>query len=208
MTFNSFIKNFKITNDIGNDKIQKEILKNVDDDFITCINELGGKTFNEGLYRVFRGDQILKASENIIRVFQEANNSIIVFGYDWLGRHYAVDNENVENGKKLILMLEPGAGEAMSIPVPILDFHNSELISCSEEALSVNFFKKWKKLNPESIAPDKCIGYKIPLFLGGRDIIDNLELIDLEVYIDICGQLRNKISKLKNGQTIKDIIIK
>ena len=37
-----------------------------------------------------------------------------------------------------------------------------------------------------------CVGYKVPLFLGGADVLANLEVIDLSVYVEICGQLRNE----------------
>ena len=38
--------------------------------------------------------------------------------------------------------------------------------------------------------PARCVGYKVPLFLGGADDIGDLELADLDVYWTITGQLR------------------
>ncbi len=45
-----------------------------------------------------------------------------------------------------------------------------------------------------NIPLDKCAGYKIPLFIGGNDTVDNLELSDIYVYWEICSQLKNKIN--------------
>lgn len=39
------------------------------------------------------------------------------------------------------------------------------------------------------IPHDKCVGYKVPLFLNGEDNISNLELSDIEVYWGIMGQM-------------------
>ena len=39
------------------------------------------------------------------------------------------------------------------------------------------------------LAPDVCVGYEIPLFLGGRDEVDNLAPVDLWAYWSISGQL-------------------
>lgn len=38
---------------------------------------------------------------------------------------------------------------------------------------------------------NECAGYKIPLFLNGDDIVDNLEVSDMEVYWEIMMPLIN-----------------
>lgn len=118
---------------------------------------------------------------------------MIPFGYDWLGRYFAVDFGRMKDNQPLILLLEPGAGEAMQIPAPVTEFHNETLVELANDALALSFYKEWKEINPDDIQPDQCVGYKVPLFLNGADDIDNLELSDLSVYIEICGQLRNKV---------------
>ena len=45
----------------------------------------------------------------------------------------------------------------------------------------------------------------MPLFLGGRDEIHNLELVDMDVYWSICGQLRLGTRKLPEGTTIQQV---
>jgi len=38
----------------------------------------------------------------------------------------------------------------------------------------------------------RCIGYKIPLFLGGEDVIVNLEDSDMEVYWYIVSEIKKR----------------
>src|SRR5690349_16175513 len=87
---------------------------------------LGGKTFNYGLYRVLRIDQIPAATQAMEGVFPEYRGRIVPFAFDWLGRHFAMDRARIESGQPQVLMLEVGAGEAMEIPASILDFHDRE----------------------------------------------------------------------------------
>ncbi len=169
------------------------------------LNALGGKTFNHGLYRVLHTDQITAASQAMEREFPEYRGRIVPFAFDWLGRHFACDRARVENGQPQVLMLEVGVGEAMEIPASVLDFHNIELVDYTDDALAAPFWRQWRSSNPTDLAFTDCVGYKIPLFLGGADVLANLEVIDLSVYVEICGQLRNKVRTLAPGQSIRSV---
>jgi hypothetical protein len=201
MTLTPFTSKFEITADVGNS--HDAIPPNCGGSkFLEIIADLGGKTFCDGLYRVLRGDQVLASVEAMEGVFPEFAKRIVPFGYDWLGRHFAVDLGRVESGAPQVLMLEVGAGEAMQIPTSIEDFHNIELVNHSDDALSVPFWKRWRESNSKLLPYSECVGYKVPLFLGGKDDLPNLEIIDLSVYVHICGQLRNKTLSLSAGQSI------
>lgn len=176
-------------------------------DLALIISELGGQTFNHGLYRVLREDQLVASRDAMECVFPEYRGRIIPFAFDWLGRHFASDLARVENGRPLVLMLEVGAGEAMEIPVSALDFHNVELVEYADDALSAPFWNQWRMGNPGDLAFTNCVGYKVPLFLGGADVVANLEVIDLSVYVEMCGQLRGKARTLPPGQSIRNIAI-
>ena len=39
----------------------------------------------------------------------------------------------------------------------------------------------------------RCAGYKVPLFLGGDDIVENLEDSDMEVYWEVLTQAKRLI---------------
>ncbi len=208
MLYKKFLEKFSITNDVGSSSFEssKEL---VSEDLVETIRELGGKTFNNGVYRVLTGKKIPEMTKELCNVFPECKNNIMCFGYDWLGRSFAVRLKSKRGEKGLqVLLLEPGAGEIMEISASIVDFHNYELVNHANDALAIDFYKQWQSINNKPIDPSQCVGYKVPLFLGGSDTIDNLELIDMDVYIEICGQLRNKIIDLPEGKTIKEITIR
>ncbi|YCM45159.1 T6SS immunity protein Tdi1 domain-containing protein [Verrucomicrobiaceae bacterium 227] len=164
----------------------------------TGITELlsssGGATFANGLYRLHGSGDIAGWTKNVEAAFPEYQGAVACFGYDWLGRHFALDARTNE-GQWPILLIEPGAGEAMQIPASFADFHNVELVEYASDALSEPFFQEWINSGGGRPRPAECIAYKTPLFLGGSDTIENLEVSDMEVYWHLCGELRGKIAK-------------
>jgi hypothetical protein len=89
--------------------------------------------------------------------------------------------------------------------VPFSQFHDRELVDYGEEALARSFFDLWRASRGQSPALAECVGYRRPLFLGGRDSIDNLELSELDVYWTIMGQLRRQARGLPEGTPISEI---
>ncbi|NOU95690.1 DUF1851 domain-containing protein [Paenibacillus sp. LMG 31456] len=150
-----------------------------------------GQSFKKGLYRVHHVSEISKWTSIIESAFPKFQNKIICFSYDWLGRHFAM---YFHKDGLVILMFEPGTGEVLKIPVSFTSFHEEELVKYQNESLAVSFFNSWRNHSSEPVTSDKCVGYKIPLFLGGEDTLDNLELTDLDVYWHIASQLIQKIS--------------
>ncbi|MCG8509375.1 MAG: hypothetical protein MI741_09115, partial [Rhodospirillales bacterium] len=114
-----------------------------DKDFELVIRTLGGTTYEHGLYRVVIASKVASATDAISHVFPETRGRIRVFAYDWLGRHFAIDVK--EQPSKRVLMLEPGAGETMEIPVPIIEFHNTELVDYPNDALAKSFYENWRQ---------------------------------------------------------------
>jgi hypothetical protein len=49
--------------------------------------------------------------------------------------------------------------------------------------------------------PDS-VGYRVPLFLGGKDVVGNLKVTDLEVYRSLSSQLRGATRNLPPGSAI------
>ena len=115
---------------------------------------------------------------------------------DWLGRIFAADASRSEGGHSGVSMFQPGTGEVLEIPCDVDMFHQSELIEYCEEALAESFYRSWISSGGGLPAVDQCVGYKIPLFLGGVDDVQNLELCDLDVYWTISEQL---IGRVRNG---------
>jgi len=173
-------------------------------DFMT---RQAGRSFNQGLYRIHTVDDIPKWTANIVDVFPDFKQRALCFSYDWLGRHFALDFGRCEQSQCLIVMFEPGTGLALEIPATFQNFHDVELVKYQNEALAVNFYREW--LTAGGAAPDmtQCVGYQRPLFLGGADTAVNLELVDMEIYWSICGQLLAKTRNLPEGSRISTLDI-
>lgn len=170
--FNEFIKN--------NEKLDIKSER----EFLEVYN---GKSFLNGLYRIHNLEDREKWNEIIGKTFPPAMGKIMVFGYDWLGRSFAIYNET-----DTVLMFEPGTGEAFDTDFNFYDFHNKEIPTNHLVCLALEYYEKWRKANNNYILPhNKCAGYKVPLFLNGKDVVENLEISDMEVYWEIMMPLIN-----------------
>lgn len=148
---------------------------------------MNGLSFLNGMYRMFKTDDIDKWNNIVEQSFPRYKGLFDVFGYDWLGRIFAV-----KKSQGTVLMFEPGTGEVFDIPVSIEDFHNIEIVEYHEDSLASKFFNEWyEKQEHYVLKYNECAGYKIPLFLNGDDIVDNLEVSDMEVYWEIMMPLIN-----------------
>ncbi len=146
-----------------------------------------GFTFLNGLYRIHNAEDIAKWNEILKKSFPKFQNDIQVFGYDWLGRNFALDTK-----RDVVLIFEPGTGEILNTQKNFVNFHNNEIPQYHNACLASDFFDKWFKANNHFILPhNKCAGYKVPLFLNGEDDIKNLEVSDMEVYWEIMMPLMN-----------------
>jgi hypothetical protein len=115
---------------------------------------------------------------------------------------FALDNKRMEDDQASVLMFEIGTGQVLEIPSNLESFHERGLMEFGEAALAISFHEKW--LNTGGAAPhyDQCIGYKMPLFLGGKDEVENLETSDIDVYWHLIGQLVRKAKGLPEGTPV------
>ena len=153
------------------------------------IDRFGGGSFGQGLYRVIRGSDLDAWNERVANAFPAFAGRITCFGFDWLGRALAVDAARLEGGEPGVVLFEPGTGEALEIPCSIATFHDEELIDYADAALAGDFHEAWLSNGGSAPRHDQCVGYRKPLFLGGDDDLDNLELSDIDVYWHLMGQL-------------------
>lgn len=165
-----------------------------------------GSTFNGGLYRLHDATTGPAADAWVADAFPRHGGQNFCFGYDWLGRQFALDGSRRAGGEPLVMLFEPGSGDAFEIPLTFADFHDEELIVAADEALSADLFAGWAAANPP-LAPTECAGYRVPLFLGGAHDLANLEVIDLDVYWTISGQLLRGVRRLAPGTTIRQVSI-
>jgi hypothetical protein len=138
-----------------------------------------------GAYRRLEGDEVEAIADEVAAAFPDFAGRIAIFGADWLGRVFATDS--ARGGE--VLLLEPGTGEALEIPVDLAEFEASELVDNPDAALAWGFYQAWRDAGGAAPGPGQCIGYRKPLFLGGADTPDNLELADLSVYWFVTAQV-------------------
>jgi hypothetical protein len=86
-------------------------------------------------------------------------------------------------------MLDPGTAEALEIPCNLRSFHEHELIAYEDAALASQLYSRWRQAGGAAPGYGTCVGYKVPLFLGGDDEVGNLETSDIDVYWHVTGQL-------------------
>jgi len=79
--------------------------------------------------------------------------------------------------------------------VNLTEFHEDELVQEAHAALAEPFYREWRAESGDDVplGPGECVGYRVPLFLGGKDEVDNLERTDAEVYWSLTGQMRQQI---------------
>ena len=181
--FNDFLAFFRVDKNIDRSE----------DVYGTFLSELGGKQFGNGLFNTFSTTDANKWTEIAEEAYQGLRGKIKPFGHDWLGRIFAVDLREPRNG--LVLMLEIGTAQALEIPCNMEDFLNEEIIFSTDACLANSFYQEWCSLGNDIPTLGQCVGYKVPLFLGGEDDITNLEISDMEVYWSILAQVKNKYIK-------------
>lgn len=162
----------------------------------------------DGAYRLHRTDDVEHFTDLARAAFPTLADRIECFGTDWLGRQFAKDRGRLESGEPLVLMLEPGTGEALEIPASFAAFHKNELIEESDAVAAFPFFQEWLSVGGARPRYDQCIGYKVPLFLGGADGVANLEVSDFDVYWTIAAQLLAKVRDLPEGTVIDRVTIR
>lgn len=158
---------------------------------VSSVNEFcdifNGKSFLNGMYRLFKIEEIEKWTAITEQAFPLYKGRFSVFGYDWLGRIFGLNKKS-----QTVLLFEPGTGEVLDIPSSFEDFHNIEIVDYHKDSLASDFFKEWFMINNQyELKHNECAGYKVPLFLNGEDTIANLEISDMEVYWEIMVSLIN-----------------
>ena len=164
-----------------------------------------GSTFEGGLYRIHTPTSRARAMNEVSAGYPGVAQRMVLFGYDWLGSQFGIDTTAAES--ESVRMIEPGTGEILQIPMSFVDFHNSELVDQRDAVVAFTFFNEWIATNPDALplGSDRCVGYRVPLFLGGRDELANLEETDLWAYLSISAQLIAQTRGLAPGTAISRI---
>lgn len=177
------------------------------DDYLDIAHRLAGSSVGGGLYR-FHDEQSGPAAKSWIDgAFPRFTGRAVPFASDWLGRQFAVDLARGEVSRRHLLLMDAGANEVLEIPVGLAEFHNVELVDFADAAVAAGFFAQWQARTTASVAFSQCVGYRVPLFLGGIDDVNNLESIDTGLYWAVCAQLIAGTLDLPAGATIANVRI-
>lgn len=168
-------------------------------------HDAAGCTFNNGLYRVHTPRTAAASTALCSRMIDGLAGRIYCFAFDWLGRNLALEFQ--EGAEPLVIIVEPGAGEHMESEATIREFHE-EVVVEDPTALAEGLFQEWCAAHPGfgGLPYDECVGYRVPLFLGGEDELENLEKAPYDVYWEICVQLRTGVRRMRAGSSIGRII--
>jgi Domain of unknown function (DUF1851) len=152
-----------------------------------------GRSFGGGLLRVHDQGGSGRAAQLIEEAFPEYRGAVVPIAKDWLGRQYAVPLVGAVPRAGMVLLVEPGSGEAFEVDCNLVELFDQEMVDDPVTFLATDLYAEWKPANPGSIPPGKCVGFKVPLFLGGEGNADNLEVVDEPVYWSLFGQLRREV---------------
>ena len=193
----SYCYNFK-------DKALIRVEKNVPVSSLLKMYE--GSTFNEGMFKIHTLGSSFFWTEIVTTFFNQYKNSCYCFGFDWMGRQFAYHDKD---GKTKILMFDCSTAEVFEIEQTIDVFFDEDLVDYINETLDTETFYAFKELNKiKNLSFKNCISYITPLFLGGEDNLQNLEVIDMEVNWEVNYQVYCKIKDLPDQTLIKSISLK
>jgi T6SS immunity protein Tdi1, C-terminal len=159
--------------------------------FAEFMAEFSGATFNQGIYRVHTAESVERFTPLVFSCFPTYRARAALFGYDWIGRQFALDKSRIEDGEPQILMFEVDTGEAWEVPDGFIQFHDVEIVDYPDAGLASELWDTWTAAHAEAlpIRWNRCVGFKVPLFLGGDNTAADMEETDLEVHWTLTGQL-------------------
>ncbi len=162
----------------------------------SLFDQFAGATFDEGMFRIHNKGSFYYWSKLSFEYFKKYKGKAYVFGFDWMGRQFALNDSASES---VILMLDPATAEVFELEASIEEFFNIDLVEGKEDLLEEKKFLTVRKHMSESLQFDHCIGFIKPLFLGGKDEITGMTDSDMEVYWELSYQIYCKTKKLPPG---------
>jgi hypothetical protein len=168
-----------------------------------------GSSFNNGIYRVIRSEDISIFTSSITSAFPRFMNRFVPFGYDWLGRFFCLDRERIDNGKHLVLLFSGFTNEVLEIPLGIVEFHDHILVEQCEAALECTMFSKFLlAAGIISLPQKKCADMILPLYMGGAYKVENMKIEDINVSWEINAQLLSQLKAVEEGTKIEKITLR
>lgn len=102
---------------------------------------------------------------------------------DWQGRQYAWSYRS-------LLLFHPGSAEVWEVDYDTLD---EALEADPVTFLRTDLFARWQDRHPEPVPDGSCVGYRVPLFAGGLDTVENLVVLPTRAYWSLAGQMWSQV---------------
>lgn len=168
------------------------------DPYGELVDTLGGRSFGGGLLTVFRRDELPKWKELIGSFYTRYHGDFSPVGYNWLGQCYVLD------ARGSVDILEPEASSTSCTDMGLVEFLNVDGVGNRDNAFLEAGYEEWLS-GHEPVGAGNCAGYTVPLFLGGKDEDDNMDIVDMEVYWGMTGQLWEAVKDLPEGTKIGNV---
>jgi hypothetical protein len=128
-----------------------------------------------------------------------------VFASDWLGRLYLLDPTRRADGQPRVALLDPATGE-----YEVIDNSFSEVVeeiwpAAGNDLFDAERFAAWQRTGGRVPGLDECVAYTIPLSLGGTPDVSNMEVLFLNVWISLSGQIIEQTKGLRAGTRISGV---
>jgi hypothetical protein len=196
-TFRKFDNAFRVTTKAAPTAEEGNVLTEID----WLFESYGGFEFESGFYRIHSKSDSRKWRARIGSAFPKESGQVTPFGQDWQGNQFGWRGGD----SPAVLLFQIASGEAYEIADSLQVAHDEEFVDHAQEALNLGRWREWSANGGGKPSADECVGYRIPLFLGGKDQLDNLEMSDLDVYWEITTQLLNNTRGLPPGTRISGV---
>lgn len=165
------------------------------------------RSFNQGLLRFHDSATGPVFRELLFEAFpelREYDRKADVLAFDWHGCQYLTAKIKGE-GELMVLKADLGIGQVEPWATAP-EF--AALLKLDEigEAFNVGVYDQWREAAgmPEAQLPfTDCVEFTVPLYLGGAQTLENLQLIDLDVSWTIGAQLRSQTRDLPEGTSVQ-----
>lgn len=175
-----------------------------EDPYDTFLDQFGGRSFGGGVLKVMERSDIPLYKDAIMGIcFKFSGDDFRPFAYNWLGQIFMIDDRE---GRGHVMIMRIDTITTAYTDTGFLEYLNDELPENPERSLHVTQYGEWAASHGP-VGPGECVGYKVPFFLGGDDSPDNMEVIDMDVYWTMTGQLWRAYLGLPEGTEIGSVTI-
>jgi hypothetical protein len=171
----------------------------------TIFAPYAGTSFGGGIYRLYSAAEIERWTKAVEDAFPDYAGRVRCFGRDWLCNQFCLDRDRVQDGEAQVLLFEIATGQVLKSPETLETFHECLLLEDADAALAEQLFESWKRQAPLALRAQECVGYRVPLFLGGLDDLGNLEKADVDVYWHLTTQMLGTHRNLPPGTPINNV---